>query len=196
MNESNGYEALIDPEGFTFRSLNQSDAWSLRFDVRGTPNAGGAWHARSECLNGDLIQHGDGIDVQYQHSINGLRQNFIVNSRPANAGGLRIDIGYSGGLVARRVRSGGFEFIDAQGSARATFSDLHVWDDCGKTLTAYFVEDPYCEGHIAIAVDDADAHYPITIDPVAATATTSVSTTLASAEFGRAVTSCGDLNGD
>lgn len=49
---------------------------------------------------------------------------------------------------------------------------------------------------LSILVDDADALYPITIDPVSTSAATLLLGALAGQEFGYSVCTAGDLNGD
>lgn len=196
---ANGHEAHIDANGFLFSGREGVCGWSTRFDVLGHGKEQGSrttWSASASCLEEDLVFHGVGMDVQYLHGEEGLRQNFLVSEEPDGNGPLRIDLHCSGPLLPRQTSTSGVVFQDAQGVERFSYSGLKVWDACGEVLDAHFEFDPDCDGALAIVVNDMGAAYPVTVDPVASAASTTMMAPIISVQYGRAVNTAGDVNGD
>ncbi|MBK8497375.1 MAG: FG-GAP repeat protein [Flavobacteriales bacterium] len=199
VNQAEGYSASITPAGFEFRDVADAASWSMRFNVIGLGRAGmitAPWSSATVShAPRDLRFHGGALTVQYLHGAEGMRQNFLVGQRPAGEGLLELKLALEGEM---NVRIGGTSasFMDAQGLERFSYSGLRAWDDCGQPLMARMTEDPNCQGNLLIEVDDRCASYPIVIDPVAATASTTLLGPIISSQFGRAVSTAGDLNGD
>jgi hypothetical protein len=132
--------------------------------------------------------------------------NFLLAVR----GGLRPEVQADG----RGVR-----FVDAQGTAALTYSELTVLDADGRKLPARFesvagragcpqpaasdgeaqptprrAEDcaPYHESALCLAIDERGARYPLTIDPIAQQAYLKASNTDAWDWFGSSVAVSGD----
>ncbi|MFZ1461562.1 MAG: integrin alpha, partial [Ignavibacteria bacterium] len=113
-------------------------------------------------------------------------------------------------------------FKDEKGDLKLKYSSLKVWDANGKELRAYFeksnYELPASRGErvtnyelkeenqksksqiripkFQIVVNDEDAVYPITIDPLSSSANWTAEINQASANFGWSVATAGDVNGD
>ena len=144
-----------------------------------------------------LADHG-AFAVEYLNTEEGMRQNFIVRERPAGKGPLEVLLDYQGTLHAADKGGNAIAFCTpVAGTSGYTptlwYKDLHVWDAHGDTLdaTATLMGDA-----IVLAVNDADATYPITVDPLSTTAAWSAESDQASAHFGTSVGSAGDVNGD
>jgi len=200
VNIEKDYEARINARGFTVSGPVADPRWCASIEVLGLARdhtRKSAWYA-SACDRSDteLLWKGDGLDVQYLHGPDGLRQNFLVHQRPQGAGALRVDMRYGGGLQALADGSNGLLFFDADGIARFSYSGLKVWDACGQVLEASLFGDERCTGAIAIVVDDSRAIYPLTIDPVATTQNRLLTGALAGGQYGFAVSTAGDVNGD
>ena len=73
-------------------------------------------------------------------------------------GGLRPQVSPEGAGVA---------FLNESGGAALTYGGLRAWDADGKTVQARFVEGSASSQSITVVVDDAEAKYPITVDPIA-----------------------------
>lgn len=135
--------------------------------------------------------------VSYEHSAQGLRQNFTVFQPPDGTGDLSVQLELSGDFTAALEGIGGIRFTDCTGKAVFDYRDLHCWDAREQPLHAKM-----ClagEGNsqrLTILVDDAGATYPITIDPVSTSPATLLIGPLAGQEFGYSVCTAGDLNGD
>ena len=144
-----------------------------------------------------LADHG-AFAVEYLNTQEGMRQNFIVRERPVGDGPLEVRLDYEGTLHAADKGGNAIAFCTpVAGTSSYTptlwYKDLHVWDAHGDTLdaTASLVGDA-----IVLAVQDADATYPITVDPLSTTAAWTVESDQAGAAFGWSVSAAGDVNGD
>jgi hypothetical protein len=102
-----------------------------------------------------------GLTEEYSVSVDGVRQDLIVDQRPTGAGELRLEMSVSGAKAA--PQADGVRLV-LDGSGRALiYHRLHVVDARGQELPARLeVSDAT---HLAIVVADANAAYPIRIDP-------------------------------
>jgi len=175
-------------EGFEARAHRQQ--YSSRFDGRGvtiTPD-GGDWS-----FGLTLAAYGRGPDVVpvdrpvettrearrleyrwdervtewYVNGDDGLEHGFTVSERPIGAdggSGLRFDLCVLGDLAPVVDPSGlAIALFDARGEIAATYGGLFVTDAEGRELGARMSTIP---GGISILVDDSEASYPLTIDPI------------------------------
>jgi hypothetical protein len=73
------------------------------------------------------------------------------------------------------------------------YGDLRAWDAQGVELCADLVPSSVS---LSIVVDDRDATYPLTVDPLMTTPAWTAESDQASALFGNSVATAGDVNGD
>jgi hypothetical protein len=109
-----------------------------------------------------------GLVEEYSVSVDGVRQDFIVESRPAGAGQLRVELAVSGAQVESLLH--GVRLV--LGGRELNYSRLKVTDANGKELFARMevtgqseTQNPKSEPSLAVLVDDTEAAYPIRIDP-------------------------------
>ncbi len=144
--------------------------------------------ARVEYRRGELVEW-------YENSEQGLEQGFTLARRPEGDGPLRVEmsiVGTLNGVLAADARSVRFHELDAESSA-LHFEKLMVFDADGRFLDARF---ELCGDVLAIAVDDGNAQYPLTIDPLATTPNWTAKGGQFFSEFGTSVATAGDVNGD
>ena len=200
VNIEKDYQAHIDACGFTISGPISGEQWHLNMEISGIGRDRAiqkSWLPLEPTSDqNELRWPGRGFDVQYVHGPEGLRQNFLVAERPSGTGELRLDLRYGGGLHPRSSGTSGLRFSDEQGIDRFSYDGLKVWDACGRILPARLVSDNQCNGSLSIRVDDRTATYPVTIDPIAATQTQLLVGTISVGQFGYAVSTAGDLNGD
>lgn len=187
----------INAKGLTVSGPARSPVWETSILVDGIRRGCGPvepWTPIGPCSREqELDWQGKNLTVQYQHSDAGMRQNFIVERAPTGTGDLQVLLSTSGDLRVQALDQRSVHFVDEWGIERFRYEDLYVWDACGTVLDAYMSVDAE-HGSLVLHVDDRDAMYPVTVDPV--TTSTVLVLTSSDAEFGWSVHSAGDLNGD
>ncbi len=118
-------------------------------------------------------------------------------------GALKVTIEPATELQPRLLNSNSLAFFNANDNMLLAYEDLYVWDATHKALPASM---HYNNGLLTIEVDDSEATYPVTIDPLNKTPewTTSAdglvsgltTVQLHSSLYGYTVTGLGDVNGD
>lgn len=167
-----------------------------------------AGHSISEQSN--MLVHSFGFsEVQYINNDKGLRQNFIVNEKLPGEGSLAININVKTTLSQRVVNGGKLVFFESghEDNIQLSYEDLHVWDAGKKELNAYMQLNEATHV-LSIIVDDKDAVYPVTVDPINKTAEWSTSANgvlpsllnslslQAASLYGYTVANLGDINHD
>lgn len=118
---------------------------------------------------------------------------------------LRLILALTGNARARVSADGQSVDLLAPGGARVIqLGELHALDATGRPLPAWFEETPSTLSQaaslesqaMAIVVDDTNALYPITIDPLATSPSWQAEGNQDAANFGFSVASAGDVNGD
>lgn len=169
---------------------NPGQRWTTRFDGRGflVEPAGESWRwgleLRSYGVGEDRIALAERAPVSvseeklryawdgnleewFRNDIRGIEQGWTISERPAGSQTepLCLDLAVLGGLKPQVSDSGlGVSFSDASGIA-LTYGGLKAWDATGRDLAVRF--EAAKAGRIAITVDEREAVYPITIDPIA-----------------------------
>lgn len=111
-----------------------------------------------------------GLTEEYSVSVDGVRQDFIIESPPLNpqrstlnqsAGDLRVELALSG---ARAEAAAGGARLRLDGSGRTlAYSRLRVEDATGRELTARL--EVLSPDRLVVSVADPNATYPVRIDP-------------------------------
>lgn len=102
-----------------------------------------------------------GLVEEYSVSVDGLRQDFVVGAAPLGFGELRVELALSG-ASAEEMADGVKLTLDHSGRTLA-YTKLHVTDAIGRTLLARL--EVGAADMLRVVVDDADAVYPVRIDP-------------------------------
>ena len=134
----------------------------------------------------------EGVSEWWDNRADGVEHGWTVTRRPEG----QWPAGAEG---ESRERAGGGERRDsdvrrlASGTQRFEYGKLEAWDARQRRLPARLLQD--VDG-LRIEVDDAEAEYPLTIDPLLTTTAWTAESNQASAKFGFSVASAGDVNGD
>jgi len=111
-----------------------------------------------------------GVTEEYSVGVDGLRQDFVIESPPLNsqpstlnhrAGDLRLELALTGAR-AEMAAYGAKIILESSGRALA-YSRLRATDATGRELRASL--EVLSAGRLAVQVEDADATYPVRIDP-------------------------------
>src|SRR5690242_10728001 len=214
-NAANGLGFIIHENGFTAYNLkdqNQQNGWNVRFLLSGIgrteaslPISNGNFRKKEDMLVHDF----DFGRVEYANTKKGMRQNFIIANKPGGAGGLRVEMNLETALSRKLVNGNKLVFYNADNNEaiRLNYDDLNVWDAANRTLNAH-MELSQNGNNFSIVVDDKNAVYPITIDPLNTSPewTTSANGILpgllnnlslqVTTLYGYTVTNLGDIDGD
>lgn len=127
-------------------------------DKHTQPLPSAAWRKRGgfrvERETPDLIEW-------YENSAKGLEQGYVLSRKPEGRGGLWIEVALRDGTAqgqgdALQLRDGAGHALD--------YGQLHAHDAAGRSVPARFqVRD---ERHVRLVLDDAEAVYPVQIDPL------------------------------
>src|SRR6266702_3842833 len=123
-----------------------------------------------------------GLTEEYTVSMDGLRQDFIIEQRPVGTGPLRLELDVAGAQA--EPLAGGAQLVLPNSGRKIAYSRLCVTDATGKELTARmevsdgrdaFHRVPIVPGgdqgrggtrpYLVVLVNDAEAVYPVRIDP-------------------------------
>jgi hypothetical protein len=196
----------ISPAGYKVKCVQEKE-WQVAFRLKGIGRSATQWqpdgqYAISHTAN-QLLYKYDNIHIEYINNSDGLRQNFLVNRKMPGGGALKVTIEPATELQPRLLNSNSLDFFNAEDKMLLAYEDLHVWDATHKALPAVM---RYSNGLLTIEVDDSEATYPVTIDPLNKTPewTTSAdglisgltTVQLHASLYGYAVTGLGDVNGD
>ncbi len=102
-----------------------------------------------------------GLTEEYSVSVDGVRQDFLVLARPAGEGELRVDLAVDGAHA--ETAAAGAQLVLTDGGRKLAYSRLRVTDANGKALAARLTVT--APDRLAVLVADADATYPVRIDP-------------------------------
>lgn len=205
---------LIQPSGYSVHNIRQHDheaLWQVHFRLLGTGRPSASLKPASHfsaTTDADQLRYiSKALEIQYTNSREGLRQNFILKEKPSGSTPLIIQIRVTGDLKARLLNDTKlvFDAPDSAGLTRLSYEDLKVWDDHYTPLKASMQLD---KDLLTIRVDDSQAVYPITIDPINRTPDWNTDTDgllaglglspaqVLSSLYGYTVCGLGDVNGD
>jgi hypothetical protein len=102
-----------------------------------------------------------GLVEEYTVSMDGVRQDFVVLERPAGAGELVVRLAVSG--AGMEPAAFGAQLVLENSGRRIAYSRLRVTDATGRELAARLVT--AAPRKLAVVVNDAEAMYPVRIDP-------------------------------
>ncbi|MFZ1320774.1 MAG: FG-GAP-like repeat-containing protein, partial [Ignavibacteria bacterium] len=133
----------------------------------------------------------DNMIVDYTNTKEGMRQDFIVKKKPDANKNLELLINAFTDLKLS-VNKEAVEFISENRELKMLYSSLKAWDAKGKKLDAYF--EKRSDKQFAITVNDKDADYPVTVDPISSVPDWSYD--LPAINYALSVSSAGDVNLD
>ncbi|MDO9042258.1 MAG: integrin alpha, partial [Desulfocapsaceae bacterium] len=171
--------------------------WQIGFGLYGygKGNVAGKFGGKDLVVSGNKAEVGDEhLAISFFNDKEGMRQNFIVKKRPEGGDHLQVGLNLATSLT-QEVSANGVLFRLADGQEVMRYNGLKVWDNTGRELASHFRPGGrLCS--LIIEVDDHDAVYPVTIDPLSSTAAWTAESDQVSANFGGSVSTAGDVNGD
>lgn len=190
------------PDGFMVESrvIEQSPSWQATLILRefGRENAYRNFKSQELHVAGNMAKTtGDCVTIEYQNDENGMRQNFVIHERVAGTGDLYLHFNVQLHNVAmndykRNTLSFGRDIPG--GAVVLYYGDMKVWDARGDELTASLYQ--LSDNEFAIALDDRQALYPITIDPLSTSPDWTAEGNQDNTQYGYCIAAAGDVNGD
>ena len=196
-NPGQRWTTTFDGRGFTTNTDGADWTWGLKLlsygfaenrkTVSGTPQTNASGQKFSYFWE-------DGLEEWFVNDQRGLEHGFNVPERPQGASPgepLVFTISTLGSLrptISKDTQT--VHFRDKAGGVILNYSGLKVWDADGVTLNSRFEQAE--DGQFRIAVDESEARYPITIDPIAQQAYLKASNAGQVDYFGYAVAVSGD----
>ncbi len=150
-----------------------SDAWLWPADLPHDYDTFAALRSETEGgsalpSSGSVVQAGDrvqflrpGLLEEYSVSVDGVRQDFVIQEPPAGTGELRLELALSGATAETALPGSGV--VLTAGGRKIAYSRLRVTDAQGSELAAHF--ETAAPHRLAVVVNDAEATYPVRIDP-------------------------------
>lgn len=102
-----------------------------------------------------------GLTEEYSVSVDGVRQDFVLEQRPEGAGSVRLELGVDGAKTEPMPE--GARLVLADGGRKILYHQLKAADARGKELVVRL--EVLSVNRLAVVLDDAAAEYPVRIDP-------------------------------
>jgi hypothetical protein len=159
----------FDADGVELRPDSERQSpWKLRLRLSGYGRAllgsVGAHEITAKESRVELSRASGGVLEWYENQAAGLEQGFTVLDNPPGAGPLRLILEAEGDLRPElETGNTGVQFVTANGETALCYSGLRAWDAMRRDLAAHI------EVHgrkLALVVNDQNAEYPVTIDPL------------------------------
>ena len=150
-------------------SRTQSGQVATQFGLRllGYDYGQGQFETGEEKISssGDRIEiQKQGVTEWYINKPEGLEQGFTIHERSAAGNSLKLDLQLTGGLSAEAAEDNQSILLkDDNGHVVFSYSQLAAWDANGKGLPTQM---KVSGDVITLEVEDAQAQYPLTIDPL------------------------------
>ncbi len=203
-NRAQDLRATLGPAGLQVTSRAPAASPEGTWELRLTPVAWGRTPSLSPLPDaapramGNRATFDRGVITEwYMNDDHGLEQGFTIASPPAGGdpgADLVLEIAIGGTVVGHLADSArGVVFADAGGRPVARYAGLSVADASGSEIPARLELAP---GLIRIVVQDRDASYPLTIDPLLTSPSWTTESNQTSASYGISVATAGDVDGD
>lgn len=207
-NPGQQWQTNFDGHGFDTTPDAGGWSWGLELERYGTDGAERAV-GRPKCVEarGSRIEYqwNDNLTEWYVNDARGLEHGYTIHKR-SGAGTTKsqhknwaFTLAVRGGLLPRVCVDGqSVAFVNDAGTSVISYTGLSVYDATGANVPAWFESAPSSQASspgphaIRIVIDDAEAAYPLTVDPIAQQAYLKASNPDIDDEFGRSVAVSGD----
>lgn len=174
INPKNYLQFHINPAGYSISNMirnEQEKKWNATFSFMGMSKNKLNYLTNNNFIiasnKSSLIYKSTSLDIEYVNNSRGLRQNFIINQKPSGTEKLALKIQIESDLSAKETSTNNLILFDKKNEkdVKLIYDELKVWDANNNALSAEMKVNPSTK-IITITVDDKNAVYPITIDPL------------------------------
>ena len=186
------WNTVFDGRGFRIRPAHGQWTWGMDLQAVGSQEIAGMPQVNHDG-NTLCYRWNERIQEWFINDQRGLEQGWTIQERiPGTAGSLKLDFRIRGSLrpsISEDQLSVAFQ--NSKETMALTYGGLKAWDSQKTPLEVAFVRGE--EGKVlSIVVDDKEAVYPVTIDPVAQQAYIKSSNAGAGDFFGSSIAISGD----
>ncbi|HLK27774.1 MAG TPA: FG-GAP-like repeat-containing protein [Puia sp.] len=184
----------------------KADKWELNISVNGLSADGLSMNASANQVT-NIASNGNDVEynfsnryaIQYHNDKKGVRQNFIVKEKPSsNTREVIVSMKAEGDWVVNKVHDKELHFAkkNSKGTldSKIVYNDLKAWDATGKQLSSRM--ETKDDNNFEIITNVENAVYPVTIDPLSSSPSSTLNGSSATDVFGTSMASAGDVNGD
>ncbi len=183
--------------------VRQGQPWQVGLDIAGISNGVQSLRPQLEThttTDNRLTMDYGQWQAWYVNDVRGVQQGFTIDEPlfAEETGLLLVDMAVTGDLALQWIDDDEIQMVTAVGKHVLTYRELVAFDAQGNTLPAAMELidiSPEQQG-IRLAVNTADAAYPIVIDPFLGGGVDWEAWTDQDANFGFSVSSAGDVNQD
>jgi hypothetical protein len=187
-NRANNFSATLNTKGWQMQFGQKGDNdFTWNFNLQGINREDGHQISFGSLNSSQITNDNNKIIFQrdkntqewYKNSDKGLEQGFTINTKPVGTGKLTL----IGNLKTNLQASSTSDKIDFDSNGKKVFQygNLTVTDSLGKKIPAKI---SYADKQIKLIIDDSQAVYPITVDPLASSPDWSIlGTTISSFGF-------------
>jgi trimeric autotransporter adhesin len=186
-----GWNTTFSPTGFLVTPKDGNWTWGLNLKSYGLADQIQRISAPTQSTtNKNELRHQHGnLTHWFINAPSGLEEGWTIHSRPeGTAKELRVTLEVKGSLAARADGSGA-RFLNSTQQTILNYKGLKAWDATGKPLSATMTTQG---NEVQIAVNQQDAQYPITIDPIAQQAVLTATNAGSNDQFGFSAAISGD----
>ncbi len=203
-NRANNFSAVIGADDWQMKFGKKGDndyTWNFSLQSYGREGGqasdfGGLSGAQiSKASNTIVIARSENFQEWYQNSAKGLEQGFTIAGKPSGDGRLILTGAVNTNLQASS--SPAKIVFSRNGKKVLQYGDLVAVDSLGKKLPAEISYSVAAgKKQLSLIIDDSQAAYPITIDPLSSSPDINLLINNDDTYFGYVVASAGDVNND
>ncbi|MFH0894906.1 MAG: gliding motility-associated C-terminal domain-containing protein [Bacteroidota bacterium] len=184
--------------------IDSAEKWEIAFSVQGIGRNRNSVNPIESNVqpfienNKITFSQKNSFDIEYINTNEGVRQNFIVNEKPAGSGTLNVFLNITSPFTP--ILASENELVLARANKDEAmdpvlrYKDLKAWDANGTVLASHMQLNE--NGALALVVDDNQAAYPVTIDPLTTAPNWFIESNQAGANMGFSISTAGDINLD
>ena len=174
------------------KKYKELEAWSVELKIKNYEL--GIKNEELACDGNKAHVENDKIKIDYVNSDEGMRQDFVIKENTSGEDGIELQMNVNTKLKMDVSKNEVTFFSKKDRAEKMQYTSLKAWDANDKILDSFF-EKRGAED-FAIVVDDKDAVYPVTIDPLSSIPDWVKESNSTAAAFGISVSTAGDVNGD